>query len=267
MHANHHEQSEPSPRVTQTSSPSNSIVRDAIHSTRDHNNMTSLHLFILFIFLGAASAAQDTASNGDDECSPVLQTIPNVDYIRGSITFDSPDIMMLFSRVSPAPPGASLEAIVYDGVSCFAGNVIALTSGSILPSGKSAPSSPAFDLSISDESSPIVLNLEADFTNPFFKKDDCCITICVTFQSLVCGMLIDFVDVAVDKKKVDLGWYDESSNALDADQQPNNELAPDTENGNDASLSIGSSVLAKLNSLATAATIVTSLAAARLYLY
>lgn len=169
-------------------------------------NTQTIHLLhepaaitMLSIFLGATILAAVSA----DECTPfpALTSVPNVGYTPGNTLVDSPNITMFFSRTTPVPAHATLEAVVFNDNDCFTGDLIANTSGAI--HFKAFPSVQAFTMET--RSSDVSLRMQANFSHPFFTTGDDTVAFCVQFQSLVCGRLLDFVDVAVNRYVQ--GWY------------------------------------------------------------
>jgi len=161
---------------------------------------------VVAIFLVLFAAVSGT----EDVCSPppVLETVPNVGYTPGNTVTDfgadPPLSVMVFDQDPEVfQEGTSLEAVVYDAPDCNTAaadaNVIALTPGGVLPSTKTEPTEPAFDLAINYTST--ILTLTPDLSAPFFAdavaNGDTDVKYCVQFQALFCGTLIDFVDVII----------------------------------------------------------------------
>jgi len=152
----------------------------------------------------------------------------------GSDTFNNgaANIKMYFDRVLPDANAdeLSVEAIVFGNAQCI-GQVIANTPGAIFADAYINPTVQVFDLSLFNDgptSEQILLEFDANltnFANPFFNQTDFCsnsaggppgfngeynnetnptgqycglLTYCVEFQSLYCGIKVDFVDVVVE---------------------------------------------------------------------
>lgn len=181
---------------------------------------------------------------GQCDTVPVLNKVPAVGYTPGSVraAFDTatieaslPNIVMTFSQTDPHPQG-TLEAIVYDNDRC-AGTVLAKTADAILPStALYSPGDEPFNLAIGGAATAPVLNFFADvgkFGPPFFITQAAAdseiqrgvLTYCVTFQLLVCDMLLDFVDVVVGiqidlQRTAETGEDSSSKLALSTSQSP-----------------------------------------------